>query len=152
MAANDVITAYERLSHVLYKHGKNNREQYDADAQKEEYLRLAEEVHKQPKTAKDFLLDNQEKLLIQIADLIKVSVESQPSSRVYSIKLGYITESNKCCDEIEMKFCSKYLERIALSLMECACTIQVSMTGADFCPMQEGHIGHIMDLSIVANF
>lgn len=154
MAANDVITAYERLNHVLYRHGKSDMGQYNSGYNPEfremEYQRLTKLAETQPEQTKEFLLNNEEKVLVMIANLLKLSVEEQPRRREYTIKFGCCTEGNSDIDNINLEFCANHWKEIVKSLMGYVCMMEISFIKTDeICQMNESRI---LDVSVAVRF
>lgn len=152
--ASEVITAYERLNHVLYMHGKSVMGQYNTGYNPEfremEYQRLTKLAENQPEPTKEFLLQNEEKVLVMIANLLKLSVEGQPRRREYTIKFGYCTESKNDIDNIDLEFCANHWKEIVKSLMGYVCMMDIVFIKTDeICQM---HQSRILDVSVAVRF
>lgn len=124
MAANDVITAYERLSHVLYEHGKNDRRYYDVEFQGELYQRMLKRLQAKTGKTEKFLIKKQEEVLIYVAEHLKLEVEEYPSESVYTVKCAWSIEPDDY-EQIEEVRCSAHLTAMLLSLTESVATIKV---------------------------
>lgn len=153
MAAIDVVTKYKALNDVLCSHGKSNRQHYDVAYHEEVYKRKTSEMmEKQNKATEEFLMKNQEIILISVENMIELTVkyEALGSNRHYLH--GNISILSGEYEGLDEMGCNNYFAEMVVSLMESACSIEefaIAYSEIGFCPLNQTRL---MGLKFYANF